>query len=227
MASHGSSHRCGRPGRPLRAATHRPHPEEPRRVAQEIEQEANGAMAKKQSLKVFRTPIGFHDAYVAAPSQKAALEAWGSDADLFARGMAERVEEAALMEEPLAHPGKVIRRLRGTAEEQLASLPPDRPKRKTTTSKQNDRAVERRGRSVRKEPKPRPSRTALERAEQALEEARGRHAEVRMELDRRLQELQRERRKTADQHEEEAAKLEKALRAARASYDAAMETWRA
>ena len=31
-------------------------------------------------LKVYRTPIGFHDAYVAAPSQKAALDAWGSDA---------------------------------------------------------------------------------------------------------------------------------------------------
>jgi hypothetical protein len=28
-----------------------------------------------RKLKVFRTPIGFHDAYVAAPSRKAALEA--------------------------------------------------------------------------------------------------------------------------------------------------------
>lgn len=31
------------------------------------------------TLKVFRTPIGFHDAYVAVPSQKAALEAYGAD----------------------------------------------------------------------------------------------------------------------------------------------------
>lgn len=35
-------------------------------------------MARK--LKVFCTPIGFHDAYVAAPSQKAALEVWDTDA---------------------------------------------------------------------------------------------------------------------------------------------------
>ncbi len=35
-------------------------------------------MARK--LKVFRTPAGFHDAYVAAPSRKAALAAWGADA---------------------------------------------------------------------------------------------------------------------------------------------------
>lgn len=34
-------------------------------------------MPRKQKLKVYRTPIGFHDAYVAAPSQKAALKAWG------------------------------------------------------------------------------------------------------------------------------------------------------
>jgi hypothetical protein len=35
-------------------------------------------------LKAFRLPIGFHDAYAAAPSQKAAIEAWGSDKDVFA-----------------------------------------------------------------------------------------------------------------------------------------------
>ena len=40
---------------------------------------------RKLKLKVFRTPIGFHDAYVAAPSQKAALEAWGADSNIFAQ----------------------------------------------------------------------------------------------------------------------------------------------
>src|SRR6187551_3798323 len=84
---------------------------------------------RKQKLKVFRTPIGFHDAYVAAPSQKAALEAWGSDADLFARGIAERVEDPELTREPLEKPGEVIRRSRGTAEEQIASLPPAKKRR--------------------------------------------------------------------------------------------------
>lgn len=47
-------------------------------------------------LKVFWTPIGFHDAYVAAASQKAALEAWGSDSNLFAAGLAEMVTDAKL-----------------------------------------------------------------------------------------------------------------------------------
>jgi hypothetical protein len=66
-----------------------------------------------RQLKVFRTSTGFHDAYVAAPSQKAALEAWGADANLFARGVAEQVTDAALMAEPLKHPGEVIRVSRG------------------------------------------------------------------------------------------------------------------
>ena len=62
-----------------------------------------------RKLKVFRTPIGFHDAYVAAPSRKAALEAWGAGGNLFARGTAEEVTDPKLTAEPLRHPGEVIR----------------------------------------------------------------------------------------------------------------------
>ena len=77
---------------------------------------------RKQKLKVFRTPIGFHDAYVAAPSRKAALEAWGADSNIFAQGIAEEVTDPKLMEEPLADPGTVIRRVRGSADEHFAEL---------------------------------------------------------------------------------------------------------
>lgn len=63
-------------------------------------------------LKVFRTPIGFHDAYVAAPSQKAALAAWGADSNLFAQGIAEQVTDPELMAGALERPGEVVRRLR-------------------------------------------------------------------------------------------------------------------
>jgi len=44
-------------------------------------------MMKK--LKVFRAVSGFHDAYVAAPSRAAALQAWGATTDLFVRGAAD------------------------------------------------------------------------------------------------------------------------------------------
>jgi hypothetical protein len=85
-------------------------------------------MARK--LKVYRTPIGFHDAYVAATSQKEALKAWGSDVDLFARGVAEAVRDEALMRAPLDAPGTVVKRPRGTSEAFMASLPDEPATRK-------------------------------------------------------------------------------------------------
>ena len=71
-------------------------------------------MAKGAKLKVYVTPIGFHDAYVAAPSQKAALKAWGTATDLFGAGRATLVEEGGARDEALATPGLVVRRLRGS-----------------------------------------------------------------------------------------------------------------
>ena len=88
------------------------------------------AKAKGRKLKVYRTAIGFHDAYVAAPSKKAALEAWGTTKDLFARGAAELVDDPALTQEPLAHPNTVIKRARGSADEQIAALPANKIKGK-------------------------------------------------------------------------------------------------
>lgn len=116
-------------------------------------------MARATRLKVYRTVAGFADAYVAASSQKAALAAWGSDKDLFARGLAEIVTDPALTAAPLAAPGTVIRRSRGTAAEQLAALPytPARAAPKPSAP------------PARRTPKP--DRAALDAAEAALEQA--------------------------------------------------------
>jgi hypothetical protein len=80
-------------------------------------------MARAQKLKVYRTVAGFNDAYVAATSQKAALEAWGSVRDLFARGIAELVTDPALTAAPLASPGVVVKHSRGTTAEQIKAMP--------------------------------------------------------------------------------------------------------
>ena len=77
-----------------------------------------------RKLKVYRTGAGFYDAYVAAPSQKAAIEAWGADPRTFSRGDGEMVSDPALTAEPLAKPGEVIRKKRGELAEQLAALGP-------------------------------------------------------------------------------------------------------
>src|SRR6188768_484047 len=80
--------------------------------------------AMPRKLKVFRTSTGFHDAYVAAPSRKAALAAWGAEADLFARGVAEEVTDPQLAKAALERPGEVIRLSRGDLAAQLKALGP-------------------------------------------------------------------------------------------------------
>lgn len=176
-------------------------------------------MPRRQALKVFRTPIGFHDAYVAASSQKAALEAWGADRDLFARGVAERVEDPELAREPLAHPGEVIRRSRGTTAEQIAAL----PKTARRTRSEPDAAPAKR--KPKPQPSKRPDHTPLDDAEAALAEAEARQRKERAELAKREAALVRERRKLDRRHEAEISKLTRAADTARTRYQRAMRDW--
>jgi hypothetical protein len=181
-------------------------------------------VARSPKLKVFRTPIGFHDAYVAAPSQKAALEAWGSDHDLFARGIAERVEDPDLTREPLEKPGTVIRRLRGTTAEQIAALPEDKPRRKPAAEPQTaSRAAKAKPPP---KPKPKPDRGALRETEDALAQAEARHAEEQDELARREAALARERRALEKRQATEQARLARARDTERDRYDRAIRDWR-
>ena len=48
-------------------------------------------MARK--LKTYQTSLGFFDMAIAAPSMKAALEAWGSKSNLFHQGFAKEVDD--------------------------------------------------------------------------------------------------------------------------------------
>ena len=183
-------------------------------------------MARKSKLKVYRTPIGFHDAFVAATSQKAALAAWGSDADLFARGIAEVVADEELAREPLANPGKVIRRLRGTTEEQLAALPKIEAKPKGAAEKP---ATENRAPPSPKKPpppKPKPDRAPVDEARRAIEEAYARYEDARARLAARQAELEEERRSLERQRERELADLQRKFDRAQQTYDRAMDKWR-
>ena len=80
-----------------------------------------------RKLKVFRTHIGFDDLIVAAPSRKAALEAWGASAHLFTQGFATETHEPALVKSALARPGMVLRRQFGSQGEFRAERPALRP----------------------------------------------------------------------------------------------------
>ncbi|KQS05186.1 hypothetical protein ASG11_05420 [Sphingomonas sp. Leaf357] len=186
-------------------------------------------MARQQKLKVFRTPIGFHDAYVAAPSRKAALEAWGSDRDLFGRGVAEQVTDEALMREPLAHPGTVIKLSRGTMAQQLAALPDDPPppsaKPDATSSRagSDDRVKPEKKAS---KPKPKPDRGPLDRAREALDAAEAGFEAERTDFKRRADDLARERAEMEKREKAERDKLDRALDKADAEYRQRMRAWR-
>jgi len=175
---------------------------------------------RKQKLKVFVTPIGFHDAYVAAPSQKAALEAWGADSNIFAQGIAEQVTDPKLMEEPLASPGKVIKRVRGSADEHFAELDRAAPRKKA--AKESGKVVQLKP----KKPKPKPSRDELDAAEEALEKAEKKQRKKLGELDEKIRELERKRRDLQRKHEAERDELSGKRDRARSAYDRAMEDWR-
>jgi colicin import membrane protein len=67
-----------------------------------------------RKLKTFTTSIGFYDLAIAAPSMKAALEAWGSGQNLFQRGFAQETTDPEIVAATLAHPGVVLRRAVGS-----------------------------------------------------------------------------------------------------------------
>ncbi|HEX7711851.1 MAG TPA: hypothetical protein VF418_13040 [Sphingomonadaceae bacterium] len=177
-----------------------------------------------RKLKVFRTPIGFYDAYVAAPSRKAALAAWGSAHDLFARGVAEEVTDPEFTRQPLANPGQVIRLSRGSAAEQIAALGKTAGPRRRKSAKAPEAAAPS-PRARRAKPKPRPDRAPVDRAEAELAQADARQREELAAFDKRQAALDKERGRLEKQHAGEIAKLERAAEKARERYDRAMRAW--
>ena len=174
-----------------------------------------------RKLKVFRTPIGFDDAYVAAPSQKAALEAWGAAANLFARATAEQVTDPRLMAEPLRHPGEVIRVSRGDLKAQLKALGP-RKKSKARPGAGRTGAEQPKKPS---EPKPPPKRDRVDRAEAALAQARERQRKERAVLEKQQETLERKLGAIKSRQEKEIARLERRLDDAREAYHSALAEW--
>ena len=178
-------------------------------------------------LKVYRTPIGFHDAYVAAPSQKAALQAWGSARDLFARGVAEVVTDPALTAEPLAQPGTVVKRSRGSAAEQIAALPPP-PARRARPVPAADELQDRAKapRSKPPKPEPKPDRAPLTDAEHALVQAEARHRSADRALRAEEAALAKRRRALERDWQDERERLEAARQTAADGYERALRRWR-
>lgn len=168
----------------------------------------------KPRLKVYRAQMGFADTVVAAPNQKAALQAWGARQNLFGEGLAAVTEEPAAVKAALAHPGEVLQRAAGAAGafKPGAAAPPDlppaprRPKAKPAPSPQ---------------PPPKPDRAALDAAEAALRDLDAQAQSSRAEFERRRaaldQEEARRMRELAERRKAAGRKLQAERRAFRAA----------
>jgi vacuolar-type H+-ATPase subunit I/STV1 len=176
---------------------------------------------RKQKLKVYCTPVGFHDAYVAAPSQKAALEAWGAKTNLFGQGSAHQVTDEALTKAPLEHPGEVIKVLRGSDAEQLAALErTPAPERKREQVKETQPA-----KVVRAPRGPKPSRAKLNKAEDALEALQTRQAQEIERLRQQERALAEQRRKLGQKQAGELTAAKERIEEEREHYDRAVRIW--
>jgi colicin import membrane protein len=175
-------------------------------------------MARK--LKTYITNLGFFELALAAPSMKAALEAWGMGHNAFHQGFAKETHDPKIVAATMAKPGVVLKRPVGSkgAFSQDAALPKDwaldaggelprpkkekakpAPKAKAPKTKRNDKAERAAIISFEKE-------KARREREREKEEAR---QEARQEKERR-------------ERERDAEKAQAALDRAQARHDAAM-----
>jgi hypothetical protein len=173
-------------------------------------------MAKSARLKVFAARIGFYDTVVAAPSQKAALEAWGVHRNLFQEGGAAPTEDPDAVEAALASPGVVLRRALGSTEPYAAEasaagvvLPDAAPKKRD-------------GKAAAPAPRPPPDRSALDAAESAAAELEREHEAERREIARLRADLDDRERRQEEAYERRRKAVTRDLDRARREYQRAL-----
>jgi hypothetical protein len=169
-------------------------------------------MARK--LKTYQTSLGFFEQAIAAPSMKAALEAWGADSNLFHQGAAKECTDPDVIAATMARPGVVLKRPVGSdgrfgehAElpknfgQDGRKKPADKPSAKAkTASAQPDKAADRK------------ATQAYERERQRREREEAREEAARQKERARRQEAVDKAQAALDKAEEEHAKRLAALR---------------
>jgi hypothetical protein len=176
----------------------------------------------RQKLKVFQAQFGFFDTVLAAPSQAAALRAWGTHRNLFATGDAKVVTDEAAIAAALEHPGTLLRRAVGSNDPfalEPASLPkiPDLPEPAPVSKGPAPRTAPPKPKPepVRKQP---PDRFRLDAAEAALRELDDRREQEEVDLLRQQEELDKKLTAAQQSYVEARKKATAALVAAREAY---------
>ena len=149
-------------------------------------------MTKK--LKTYQTSLGFFDLAIAAPSMKAALEAWGADSNLFHQGAARQSEDPDIVAATMAKPGVMLKRPVGSNGpfKEHAELPTDLGDATARPSK-----------AARKPANRRPKKTSSRPADKAAEL----RAAVAYEREQKHRDRERAREEVARQKEREHRQL--------------------
>jgi hypothetical protein len=167
-------------------------------------------------LKVFAARIGFFDTVIAASSQKAALEAWGMNQDLFKEGLARAVDDPAALV-ALDQPGVVLKRTAGSSDAYTA----DAQVRENVIAPGPARKPEAAAKPKPAKPKPPADRTALDRAEAALAQAARDHEQAMEGLAERRRALEADEAAAEQVFRKQRTQLEASLSAARRAYEKA------
>ncbi|CCD86252.1 conserved protein of unknown function [Bradyrhizobium sp. ORS 285] len=156
-----------------------------------------------RKLKTYQTSLGFYDLAIAAPSMKAALEAWGAGSNLFHQGAAKETEDPDVVAATMAKPGVVLKRPAGSSGRfaEQAGLP----------IVDNESAGPKKGR--RREPK-RSDAPAL-----SVEDARN----AASEFNRQQKKREAERRREEAAREKDRTRREKLIAKAQAALEAAQQ----
>jgi colicin import membrane protein len=184
-----------------------------------------------RKLKTYQTSQGFYDLAIAAPSMKAALEAWGASSNLFHQGFAKESDDSEVIAAAMEKPGIVLRRPVGSnsAFSEHSDLPSaaslDAPRRTgarpekvkpVKERKIDDKAERRAAAAFEKEQRRREKQR--EKEEAAAEVVRARRKAAMEKAEKAIEDAERE-------HEEAVAAIEKDLAAVQRRADAEQERW--
>lgn len=159
-------------------------------------------------LKAFQAHLGFFETVVAARSQEAALQAWGSRQNLFRNGTATQASDPDAIAAALAHPGVVLKRLAGS-KDSFSEQPP-LPKTKRAHHPEPRR----------KKP---PDRSKVAAAERALSQLRQQREIMRAEFEQREKNLRDEQHKREEDVQTLRHELERELASQRKLFQKAVE----
>ena len=156
-----------------------------------------------RKLKTFQTSLCFFDQAIAAPSMKAALDAWGADSNLFHQGAAKESDDPAVIAATMKKPGVVLRRPVGS----------DGPFREHAELPTDLGDAGGRTKLARKPHERKPSKTSSRPVDKAAEQT----AVIAYEGEQRLRERERARQEAVRQKERE--RRQQAIDKAQAALD--------